>query len=45
MRELARTAEEKGFKVLSQVGIEQVLSGATSLDEVSRVIDLTERLG
>lgn len=45
MRELARAAQEKGFKPLPTVGIEQVVKGTTSLDEVSRVIDLTERLG
>jgi type II secretory ATPase GspE/PulE/Tfp pilus assembly ATPase PilB-like protein len=44
LRELARTAAAKGFQTLAEDGVRRVLEGATSLDEVSRVIDLTERL-
>ncbi len=44
LRELSLAAQSKGFKPLSQVGAEYVLNGVTSLDEVSRVVDLTDRL-
>ncbi|MCP4043956.1 MAG: Flp pilus assembly complex ATPase component [Gammaproteobacteria bacterium] len=43
-RELAKAAKAKGFKTLADDGIRQVLEGVTTLDEVSRVVDLTERL-
>jgi type II secretory ATPase GspE/PulE/Tfp pilus assembly ATPase PilB-like protein len=43
-REITRVANEKGFMTLGQDGIRRVLEGVTSLDEVSRVMDLTERL-
>jgi len=43
-RELASAAADKGFKTLGEVGVERVLAGITSIDEVSRVVDLTERL-
>ncbi len=44
-RELVNTAIAKGYKSLGDVGIDRVLAGVTSIDEVSRVVDLTERLG
>ncbi len=37
-------AHEKGFHSLAQDGTDRVLSGSTSVDEVTRVIDLTRRL-
>ncbi|MEZ5563434.1 MAG: ATPase, T2SS/T4P/T4SS family [Gammaproteobacteria bacterium] len=40
MRSIATAA---GFKPLADDGIRRVLSGDTSLDEIARVIDLTER--
>ncbi len=43
-RELNTLALAKGFKPLSEDGVRRVLEGVTSLDEVSRVIDLTDRL-
>ena len=43
-RELARAAQAKGFRTLADDGVRRVLEGITSLDEVSRVIDLTDRL-
>ena len=45
MRELVREAVAKGFSPLAEDGVRRVLAGTTSMDEVSRVLDLTERLG
>lgn len=45
VRELFRAALAKGFEPLAGAAIRRVLDGTTSLDEVSRVVDLTERLG
>ncbi len=41
VRNLARAAKTKGFKSLADVGIARILTGETSIDEISRVIDLT----
>jgi type II secretory ATPase GspE/PulE/Tfp pilus assembly ATPase PilB-like protein len=43
-RELRNTARAAGFRSLVDDGMRRVLQGLTSLDEVARVIDLTERL-
>ncbi|MCW9059355.1 MAG: ATPase, T2SS/T4P/T4SS family [Gammaproteobacteria bacterium] len=43
--ELYNMALSKGFQPLSEDGIRRVLEGITTLDEISRVIDLTDRLG
>lgn len=43
-REIRRAAENKGFRTLAEDGIERVLRGETSLEEVSRVVDLTDRV-
>lgn len=43
-REFLRMAEEKGFKSLASDGITQVITGRTTLEELSRVVDLTSRL-
>ncbi len=45
LRELNEVAVEKGFKTLADMGVRKVMDGVTSLDEISRVIDLTERIG
>ena len=45
MRELLEKAVAKGFLPLAEDGIRRVCSGTTSMDEVSRVLDLTGRLG
>jgi len=45
VRELTQAACARGFVPLAEVAIRRVLDGTTSLDEVSRVVDLTERLG
>ena len=43
-REFMKMAEEKGFKTLASDGIAQVIAGRTTLEELSRVVDLTSRL-
>jgi general secretion pathway protein E/type IV pilus assembly protein PilB len=43
-RELLRMALSKGFRPLADAGAARVHDGTTSLDEVSRVVDLTSRL-
>jgi type IV pilus assembly protein PilB len=43
-RELRNTAHAAGFRSLVDDGMRRVLQGITSLDEVARVLDLTERL-
>ena len=43
-RELMRMALSKGFKPLADTGSERVIDGSTSLEEISRVVDLTARL-
>lgn len=44
VREIKTMALAKGFRPLIVDAIQRVMDGVTSLDEVSRVIDLTERL-
>jgi type II secretory ATPase GspE/PulE/Tfp pilus assembly ATPase PilB-like protein len=44
MRDLKRCALEKGFRPLAQDGIRRVILGNTSISEVSRVVDLTDRV-
>jgi len=43
-REVTKLAVAKGFVTLAEDGVRRVLEGVTSLDEVSRVLDLTDRL-
>ncbi|MBT8419512.1 MAG: Flp pilus assembly complex ATPase component TadA [Gammaproteobacteria bacterium] len=43
VREIGRVAKDKGFASLADDGIRKVLKGVTSLEEVSRVLDLTGR--
>jgi len=45
LTELNAAAARKGFQTLAEVAIKLVLAGVTSLDEVTRVVDLTERIG
>ena len=42
-REISRAARAGGFRSLADDGVRRVLEGLTSLDEVSRVVDLTGR--
>lgn len=44
MHELRQTAESRGYTPLAEDGLRRVLEGVTSLDEVARVIDLTDRM-
>ena len=44
-RELKRAALDKGFRPLAADGLQRVLQGITSLSEVSRVVDLSDRTG
>jgi type II secretory ATPase GspE/PulE/Tfp pilus assembly ATPase PilB-like protein len=43
-REILRLAVERGFHTLAEDGIRRVLDGSTALDELMRVVDLTDRL-
>lgn len=43
-RELRQHAVSKGFRPLAEDAIRRVLEGVTSLDEISRVVDLTDRI-
>ncbi|MBI1732987.1 MAG: Flp pilus assembly complex ATPase component TadA [Gammaproteobacteria bacterium] len=43
-REFLRMALSKGFRTLADAGAQRVLDGSTSLEEISRVVDLTQRL-
>jgi type II secretory ATPase GspE/PulE/Tfp pilus assembly ATPase PilB-like protein len=43
-REIRLAADAKGFHTLADDGVRRVLEGITSLDEVARVIDLSERM-
>ena len=43
-REIRTAARSKGFRALAEDGIRRVLEGETSLDELARVVDLTERM-
>ena len=43
--EISKAAHARGFRPLAEDGIRRVLEGLTSLDEVSRVVNLTDRLG
>jgi len=44
MRDLKHTALEKGFRPLAQDGLRRIAMGQTSIAEVSRVVDLTDRM-
>jgi general secretion pathway protein E/type IV pilus assembly protein PilB len=43
-REIRKAALGKGFRTLSEDGLRRVLDGSTSIEEVARVVDLTERM-
>jgi type II secretory ATPase GspE/PulE/Tfp pilus assembly ATPase PilB-like protein len=43
-RELLRGAIAKGFRTLADDGVRRVLDGSTALDELVRVVDLTDRM-
>jgi type II secretory ATPase GspE/PulE/Tfp pilus assembly ATPase PilB-like protein len=43
-RDLKQTALEKGFRPLAADGLRRVVQGITSVSEVARVVDLTDRM-
>jgi len=43
-RELQKAAVAKGFRTLADDGARRVLDGSTALDELMRVVDLTDRM-
>jgi general secretion pathway protein E/type IV pilus assembly protein PilB len=43
--ELLCAARDKGFRTLAEDGLRRVLDGTTSLAELARVVDLTDRMG
>jgi general secretion pathway protein E/type IV pilus assembly protein PilB len=43
-RELRMAATAKGFRSLAEDAVSRVLLGQTSLEEISRVVDLTDRV-
>ena len=43
-RELKQAAIASGFKDMAEDGIRRVLAGDTTIEEVSRVVNLTQRL-
>jgi type II secretory ATPase GspE/PulE/Tfp pilus assembly ATPase PilB-like protein len=43
-REIRNAANAKGFRSLAEDAVRRVLEGVTSIEEIGRVIDLTERL-
>jgi type IV pilus assembly protein PilB len=45
IRDLKQAALDKGFRPLASDGLSRVLQGITSLSEVARVVDLTDRMG
>ncbi len=44
-RQIRDAAIAKGFRPLAMDGVRRILQGVTSLDEVRRVVDLTDRAG
>ncbi len=44
MREVKQAALAKGFRSLAEDGLRRVREGTTSLEEIGRVVDLTERM-
>jgi type IV pilus assembly protein PilB len=43
-RELKEAAVSRGFVPLADDGVRRVLEGVTSLEEVARVVDFTDRV-
>ena len=43
-REIRLAAVQNGFTLLAEDGLRRVLDGSTSLEELSRVVDLTDRM-
>jgi general secretion pathway protein E/type IV pilus assembly protein PilB len=43
-REIRQAAARTGFAPLADDGLRRVLDGSTSLEELARVVDLTDRM-
>ena len=43
-RELREAARKTGYRTLAEDAISRVIDGHTSLDEITRVVDLTDRI-
>jgi type IV pilus assembly protein PilB len=43
-REIRECARRRGFRTLAEDAINRVLTGETDLDEISRIVDLTDRI-
>ena len=43
-RDIRNAARAKGYRSLAEDGVRRVLDGTTSLDELTRVVDLTDRM-
>lgn len=43
-REMRQLAVQQGFRLLADDGLRRVLDGSTSIDELGRVVDLTDRM-
>jgi general secretion pathway protein E/type IV pilus assembly protein PilB len=44
MREMSKLAQAGGFRPIADDACRRVLDGTTSLEEITRVIDLTDRI-
>jgi type II secretory ATPase GspE/PulE/Tfp pilus assembly ATPase PilB-like protein len=44
LRDIKNMALEKGFRPLAQDGLRRIIEGTTSLAEVARVVDLSDRM-
>jgi general secretion pathway protein E/type IV pilus assembly protein PilB len=43
-REMHKAALARGFRTLADDGVRRILDGSTSLEELMRVVDLTDRM-
>ena len=43
-REIQKAAVAKGFRTLADDGVRRVLDGSSALDELMRIVDLTDRM-
>jgi general secretion pathway protein E/type IV pilus assembly protein PilB len=43
-REILKVAIARGFRTLADDGVRRVIDGSSSLDELFRVVDMTDRI-
>jgi general secretion pathway protein E/type IV pilus assembly protein PilB len=43
-REIRESARKRGFRTLAEDAIARVLAGQTDIEEISRIVDLTDRV-